>query len=100
MAVNRCYDVARSRSRCPAVPHEHALSEPSDAGPLSPDEVRGGPGRRWGSCPRACAPIHPITQEGYSGKEIAGLLGSSSRPPCARVPQRATCAAENILEVL
>lgn len=75
VAVNRCHDVARLRSRRPAVPLDSMLFEPSDAGPLSPDEVRA----LWeavGELPESMrVVIHLYYQEGYSGKEIAGLLG-------------------------
>ena len=75
VAVNRCHDVARLRSRRPAVPLDSMPFEPSDAGPLSPDEVRA----LWeavGELPeRMRVVIHLYYQEGYSGKEIAGLLG-------------------------
>ena len=74
-AVNRCHDVARLRSRRPAVPLDSMPFEPSDAGPLSPDEVRA----LWeavGELPESMrVVIHLYYQEGYSGKEIAGLLG-------------------------
>lgn len=75
VAVNRCHDVARLRSRRPAVPLDSMPFEPSDAGPLSPDEVRA----LWeavGELPESMrVVIHLYYQEGYSGKEIAGLLG-------------------------
>ena len=74
VAVNRCHDVARLRSRRPAVPLDSMPVEPSDAGPLSPDEVRA----LWeavGELPESMrVVIHLYYQEGYSGKEIAGLL--------------------------
>ena len=74
VAVNRCHDVARLRSRRPAVPLDSMPFEPSDAGPLSPDEVRA----LWeavGELPESMrVVIHLYYQEGYSGKEIAGLL--------------------------
>lgn len=75
VAVNRCHDVARLRSRRSAVPLDSMPFEPSDAGPLSPDEVRA----LWeavGELPESMrVVIHLYYQEGYSGKEIAGLLG-------------------------
>ena len=75
VAVNRCHDVARLRSRRPAVPLDSMPFEPSDAGPLSSDEVRA----LWeavGELPESMrVVIHLYYQEGYSGKEIAGLLG-------------------------
>ena len=75
VAVNRCHDVARLRSRRPAVPLDSMPFEPSDAGPLSPDEVRA----LWeavGELPASMrVVIHLYYPEGYSGKEIAGLLG-------------------------
>ena len=75
VAVNRCHDVARLRSRRPVVPLDSMPFEPSDAGPLSPDEVRA----LWeavGELPESMrVVIHLYYQEGYSGKEIAGLLG-------------------------
>ena len=75
VAVNRCHAVARLRSRRPAVPLDSMPFEPSDAGPLSPDEVRA----LWeavGELPESMrVVIHLYYQEGYSGKEIAGLLG-------------------------
>ena len=75
VAVNRCHDVARLRSRRPAVPLDSMPFEPTDAGPLSPDEVRA----LWeavGELPESMrVVIHLYYQEGYSGKEIAGLLG-------------------------
>ena len=75
VAVNRCHDVARLRSRRPAVPLDSMPFEPSDAGPLSLDEVRA----LWeavGELPESMrVVIHLYYQEGYSGKEIAGLLG-------------------------
>ena len=75
VAVNRCHDVARLRSRRPAVPLDSMPFEPSDAGPPSPDEVRA----LWeavGELPESMrVVIHLYYQEGYSGKEIAGLLG-------------------------
>ena len=75
VAVNRCHDVARLRSRRPSVPLDSMPFEPSDAGPLSPDEVRA----LWeavGELPESMrVVIHLYYQEGYSGKEIAGLLG-------------------------
>lgn len=75
VAVNRCHDVARLRSRRRAVPLDSMPFEPSDAGPLSPDEVRA----LWeavGELPESMrVVIHLYYQEGYSGKEIAGLLG-------------------------
>ena len=75
VAVNRCHDVARLRSRRPAVPLDSMPFEPSDAGPLSPDEVRA----LWeavGELPESMrVVIHLYYQEGYSGKESAGLLG-------------------------
>ena len=75
VAVNRCHDVARLRSRRPAVPLDSMPFEPSDAGPLSPDEVRA----LWeavGELPESMrVVIHLYYQESYSGKEIAGLLG-------------------------
>ena len=75
VAVTRCHDVARLRSRRPAVPLDSMPFEPSDAGPLSPDEVRA----LWeavGELPESMrVVIHLYYQEGYSGKEIAGLLG-------------------------
>ena len=75
VAVNRCHDVARLRSRRPAVPLDSMPFEPSDVGPLSPDEVRA----LWeavGELPESMrVVIHLYYQEGYSGKEIAGLLG-------------------------
>ena len=75
VAVNRCHYVARLRSRRPAVPLDSMPFEPSDAGPLSPDEVRA----LWeavGELPESMrVVIHLYYQEGYSGKEIAGLLG-------------------------
>lgn len=75
VAVNRCHDVARLRIRRPAVPLDSMPFEPSDAGPLSPDEVRA----LWeavGELPESMrVVIHLYYQEGYSGKEIAGLLG-------------------------
>ena len=75
VAVNRCHDVARLRSRRPAVPLDSMPFEPSDAGPLSPDEVRA----LWeavGELPESMrVVIHLYYQEGYSGQEIAGLLG-------------------------
>ena len=75
VAVNRCHDVARLRSRRPAVPLDSMPFEPSDAGPLSPDEVRA----LWeavGELPESMGVvIHLYYQEGYSGKAIAGLLG-------------------------
>ena len=75
VAVNRCHDVARLRSRRPAGPLDSMPFEPSDAGPLSPDEVRA----LWeavGELPESMrVVIHLYYQEGYSGKEIAGLLG-------------------------
>ena len=75
VAVNRCHDVARLRSRRPAVPLDSMPFEPSAAGPLSPDEVRA----LWeavGELPESMrVVIHLYYQEGYSGKEIAGLLG-------------------------
>lgn len=75
VAVNRCHDVARLRSRRPAVPLDSMPFEPSDAGPLSPDEVRA----LWeavGELPESMrVVIHLYYQEGYSGKEIAEVLG-------------------------
>ena len=75
VTVNCCNDVARLRSRRPAVPLDSMPFEPSDAGPLSPDEVRA----LWeavGELPESMrVVIHLYYQEGYSGKEIAGLLG-------------------------
>lgn len=75
VAVNRCHDVARLRSRRPAVPLDSMPFEPSDAGPLSPDEVRA----LWEAVGELLESmrvvIHLYYQEGYSGKEIAGLLG-------------------------
>ena len=67
VAVNRCHDVARLRSRRPAVPLDSMPFEPSDAGPLSPDEVRA----LWeavGELPESMrVVIHLYYQEGYSG---------------------------------
>lgn len=75
VAVNRCHDVVRLRSRRPAVPLDSMPFEPADAGPLSPDEVRA----LWDAVGELSESmrvvIHLYYQEGYSGKEIADLLG-------------------------
>ena len=75
VAVNRCHDVARLRSRRPSVPLDSMPFEPVDAGPLSPDEVRA----LWEAVGELSESkrivIHLYYQEGYSGKEIAEVLG-------------------------
>ena len=75
VAVNRCHDVARLRSRRPAVPLDSMPFEPTDAGPLSPDEVRA----LWEAVGELSESmrivIHLYYQEGYSGKEIVEVLG-------------------------
>ena len=75
VAVNRCHDVARLRSRRPAVPLDSMPFEPTDAGTLSPDEVRA----LWEAVGELSESmrivIHLYYQEGYSGKEIAEVLG-------------------------
>ena len=60
VAVNRCHDVARLRSRRPAVPLDSMRALWEAVGEL-PESMR--------------VVIHLYYQEGYSGKEIAGLLG-------------------------
>ncbi len=75
VAVNRCHDVARLRSRRPAMPLDSMPFEPADEGPLSPDEVRA----LWEAVGELSESmrivIHLYYQEGYSGKEIAEVLG-------------------------
>lgn len=75
VAVNRCHDVARLRSRRPSVPLDSMPFEPVDAGPLSPDEVRA----LWEAVGELSESkrivIHLYYQEGYFGKEIAEVLG-------------------------
>ena len=74
VTVNRCHDVARLRSRRPAVPLDSIPFEPSDTGPLAPDEVRA----LWEAVEalpeNGRAVIHLYYYEGYSGNEIADLL--------------------------
>ena len=72
VAVNRCHDVARLRSRRPAVPLDSMPFEPSDAGP-------------WGSCPRACASLSICITKRVIPEKRSRACSASSRPPCARV---------------